>query len=69
MTKFLTAILAVFLLALTVSAQAEQIVWEKDFKKAQALALETGRPLLLDFTAPWCKPCKMMDESFGFFRS
>ncbi len=64
MTKFLTAILAAFLLTLNISAQAEQIVWEKDYKKAQALALENGRPLLLDFTAVWCKPCKAMDEKF-----
>lgn len=59
-------IVFVFLLSafLSIKAQEEQIVWEKDFKKAQALALETSRPLLLDFTAEWCKPCKAMDANF-----
>jgi thiol-disulfide isomerase/thioredoxin len=64
MFKIFIVALTTFLLVSGVSAQTEQIVWEKDFKKAQALARETGRPLLLDFTAPWCKPCVEMDKEF-----
>lgn len=54
-----------FLICVSIApAQSEGIVWEKDFKKAQQLARQTGRPLLLDFTASWCKPCEVMDKEF-----
>lgn len=64
MKKILIAFFISVFLSVSAFAQEQQIVWEKDFKKAQALALETGRPLLLDFTASWCKPCQMMDKEF-----
>lgn len=41
-----------------------QVNWINDFQKARILSEETGKPMLLDFTASWCPPCRTMERTF-----
>lgn len=56
----LIAVIAAIVPFMLVKGGNDIITWRTDLDAAFAEAKQTNKPLLLDFTADWCPPCKMM---------
>jgi thioredoxin-like negative regulator of GroEL len=41
---------------------AGDIVWQTNVRAASAAAIPANKPMLIEFWAVWCPPCKVMDE-------
>jgi thioredoxin 1 len=42
---------------------ANDIAWADDYAAAQQQASQTGKPMILFFTAKWCVPCRIMKRT------
>lgn len=60
-----TVLLAAVVCYMTASATADDVNWRTTYGKAAREAALTGKPMLMQITAPWCTYCvKMNVETF-----
>ena len=59
---FLIVLLAIQNRGGTEGGGSGQIAWLTELPPALATAKETGKPIMVDFFATWCGPCKMLDK-------
>jgi len=44
-------------------APSNEIAWAADYSEAKQLSAESGKPMIMFFTATWCSPCRIMKRT------
>lgn len=62
-TAFRFVLLSISGIALTTQVLADGPAWSTSIEESLQEAAESGKPVLMEFTAPWCAYCKRMEKT------